>query len=85
MYEEYRNWEIHWCGEQRAYEAVSPDYEPIWTGEDGGWIDGERFTAPTLTEVYAEIDERIAEQADYQRDCAADAALERRWEEETAL
>lgn len=82
MYEEYRGWEIHWCSEQRAFEAVSPDYEPTWTGEDGGWLDGERFTASTLHEVYQEIDERVEEQAQYQRDCKADAALERQWAEE---
>lgn len=82
MYEEYRGWEIHWCSEQRAFEAVSPDYEPTWTGADSGWLDGERFTAPTLHEVYQEIDERIAEQAQWQLECKADADLERQWERE---
>jgi hypothetical protein len=84
MTEYYFNWEINWCHEQRAYEAVSPDYEPIWTGEEGGWLDGERFTAPTLLDVYNEIDERIAEQLQRQRECAEDATLERLWEEGAA-
>lgn len=57
----YRNWTIDWCAYQRAYEAVSPNYEPIWLGEDDGWRDGERFTAPTLRGVQTEIDARLAE------------------------
>jgi len=58
---DYRNWTIDWCPYQQAYEAVSPDYEPVWLGEEGGWLDGERFTAPTLQEAQIEIDARLAE------------------------
>lgn len=79
---DYRNWTIDWCPYQKAYEAVSHDYEPIWLGEEGGWLDGERFTAPTIEAACAEIDERIWEEAEYQADCAGDAEHERRREED---
>lgn len=77
----YRDWTIDWCPNRRAYEAVSPNYEPVWLGGEGGWLDGERFTADTLEQAYAEIDERIWEEAEYQADCAGDAEHERRREE----
>lgn len=82
MITEYRGWTIEWCPHQRAYEAVSPNYDPIWLGADEGWLDGERFTAGTLHEVQIEIDARLFEIAEYQADCAADAEHERRREED---
>lgn len=78
---EYRNWTIDWCPYQNAYEAIAPDYEPVWLGQVDGWLDGERFTAATLLEAQTEIDARIEEQAEYQAACAADAEIERAWED----
>ena len=69
----YRDWTIDWCPYQRGFEAVSPNYEPVWLGEEGGWLDGERFTADTLEQAYAEIDERFWE------------ALERKQEKDQVL
>ena len=82
MTTEYRGWTIDWCPNLRGYDAVAPNYEPVWLGEEGGWLDGERFTADTLEQAYAEIDERIWEEAEYQADCAGDAEHERRREED---
>lgn len=79
----YRNWAIDWCPFLHAYDAISDNYEPTWLGAEDGWQedDANRFSANTLTEVYAEIDARIEEEAEYQAACAADAILERQWEE----
>lgn len=78
----YRDWTIDWCPHQRAYEAVSPNYEPVWLGEEQGWLDGDRFAADTLEQAYLEIDERFWEDLQYQADCAGDAEHERRRHEE---
>jgi hypothetical protein len=59
----HRGWTISYCSHRRAFEAVAPDYEPLWLGEADGWVDGERFDANTLAEAVAEIDARIAEGA----------------------
>lgn len=56
-------WTISYCPYRRCYEAIAPDYEPTWAGEEEGWIDGERFTTDTLAEAIAEIEERYAEEA----------------------
>ena len=77
----YRDWTIEWCPYQGGYEAVSPNYEPVWLGEEDGWLDGDRFTVDTLEQAYAEIDDRI-DDANYQADCAGDAEHERRRHEE---
>lgn len=77
----YRDWTIEWCPYQGGYEAVSPNYEPVWLGEEDGWLDGDRFTVDTLEHAYAEIDDRI-DDANYQADCAGDAEHERRRHEE---
>lgn len=58
----YRDWTIEWCPYQGGYEAVSPNYEPVWLGEEDGWLDGDRFTVDTLEQAYAEIDDRIREE-----------------------
>lgn len=59
----YKGWTIDWCPYRRAYDVVSPDYDPMWLGEEGGWDEGdERFEAETLAEAHAEIDERLADQ-----------------------
>lgn len=83
MTTEYKGWAIDWCPYLQAYDAISDNYEPTWLGEADGWQDDDanRFSADTLTEVHAEIDARIAEEAEYQAACAADAILERQWEE----
>jgi hypothetical protein len=78
----YRDWTIEWCPYQGGYEAVSPNYEPVWLGKEDGWLDGDRFTVDTLEQAYAEIDDRIREEAEYQADCAGDAEHERRRHEE---
>lgn len=82
MTTEYRGWTIDWCPYQGGYEAVAPNYEPLWLGEEDGWLDGERFTVDTLEQAYAEIDDQIREEAEYQADCAGDAEHERRRHEE---
>lgn len=52
----YRKWTIEWCDHAGAYIATSDNYEPTWLGEGEGWLDGERFEAPTVEYAIAEID-----------------------------
>ena len=83
MTTEYKGWAIHWCPNRRGYEAIGPNYEPTWLGEADGWQDDyeQRTEAQHFAEIIAEIDARIEEEAEYQAACAADAELERQWEE----
>lgn len=80
----YRDWTIEWCPNRRSYEAIGPNYEPTWAGEEDGWRDdyAQRAEAQHFAEILAEIDDRIREEAEYQADCAGDAEHERRRHEE---
>jgi hypothetical protein len=60
--EEYRGWAISW--DYGCYTATSPDYDASWEGEEDGWVDnGLRTSARTLSDIYAEVDAILAEQA----------------------
>jgi hypothetical protein len=56
----YKGWEIRWGYGQ--YEAVHPDYDASWEGEEDGWVDnGLIVFARTLPELEAEVDAKEAE------------------------
>lgn len=58
----YRGWHIHY--EIVGFGATSDNYDADWLGEELGWQDnGQRVWAPTLRDVYYEIDVWIEENA----------------------
>ena len=60
--EKYREWDIS-LEPDNWYHATSPNYDASYEGEEDGWIDnGEKCSGKTLPELYAEIDDFIAEQ-----------------------
>lgn len=79
----YRGWTIHYEDWARCYEAVGPNYDAEWLGEEDGWEDnGHRVQAASLRGIYAEIDAFYGDdQYQDMLDDAGDAAHERRREE----
>lgn len=58
----YRGWDIH--HDFVGYSAISSDFDADWLGEELGWQDnGLSVWAPTLRDLYYEIDIHIEESA----------------------
>lgn len=60
----YRGWTIdrNFVGE---FEAVGPDYDASWEGEEDGWVDnGQKVTASTIEGLREEVDAWIEENAE---------------------
>jgi hypothetical protein len=58
----YRGWSVH--HDFVGYGAYSDNYDADWLGEELGWQDnGERVWAPSLPDLYYEIDIKIEEGA----------------------
>lgn len=54
--ETYRGWAISF--EYGSFYATSPNYDASYEGPEEGWVDnGERVSASTIDDLYAEVDE----------------------------
>ncbi len=62
--ETYRGWAVSF--EYGYWNAISPDYDASWEGEEDGYVDnGQKATGRTYDEMCSEVDEWFAENGQF--------------------